>query len=83
MSYIWLPAQPISMHLEQLQLKAFDWKGRRHRVVWVAQSWRMDWGWWRLRLWRDYYKLTTDTGLLVLIYQDLLDDEWYLQQLYD
>jgi hypothetical protein len=27
--------------------------------------------------------LSTDTGLLVIIYQDLLSGEWYLQRLYD
>lgn len=83
MSFLWLPAQPITMQLQQKQLEAFEWKGRRHRVVMVAKSWRMDWGWWRLRLWRHYYKVVTDTGLLVLIYRDLLDEGWYLQQLYD
>jgi hypothetical protein len=41
------------------------------------------WGWWRLRLWRDYYKLVTDTGLLVIVYYDLLEGKWYLQQLFD
>ena len=27
--------------------------------------------------------LTTDTGLLVIIFQDLLTKQWYLQRLYD
>jgi hypothetical protein len=83
MSFLWLPAQPITMHLQQKQPETFEWKGRRHRVVRIAKSWRTDWGWWRLRLWRDYYKLVTNTGLLVLVYYDLLEDCWYLQQLYD
>ena len=83
MTYLWLPAQPIVMHLQSKKPSAFEWKKRKHCVVWIAKSWRMDWGWWRLRLWRDYYKLVTDTGLLVLVYYDLLEGKWYLQQLFD
>jgi hypothetical protein len=83
MSYLWLPAQSIQMQLRADEPFAFQWRGRSHRVRQVTRQWRMDWGWWRLRLWRDYYKLLTDSGLLVLVYQDLLDGHWYLQQLYD
>jgi hypothetical protein len=83
MSYLWFPAQAIEIQLQVEKLYAFKWRGRSHRVVWLAKQWRMDWGWWRLRVWRDYYKLLTDTGLLVLVYQDLLDGKWYLQQVYD
>jgi hypothetical protein len=83
MTYLWLPAQPIVMHLQSKKPSDFEWKRRKHRVVWIAKTWRMDWGWWRLRLWRDYYKVVTDTGLLVVVYYDLLDDKWYLQQLFD
>jgi hypothetical protein len=32
---------------------------------------------------RDYFKLTTTTGLLVIIYHDLIHDAWFLQRLYD
>jgi hypothetical protein len=83
MSYLWLPAQPIEIHLQNEKLYAFQWKGRSHHIVWLAKQWRTDWGWWRLRVWRHYYKLLTDTGLLVLVYQDLVDGNWYLQQVYD
>jgi len=34
-------------------------------------------------VWREYFKLTTQTGLLVVIYLDLLNGKWYLQRLYD
>jgi glycosyltransferase involved in cell wall biosynthesis len=32
---------------------------------------------------RDYYKLVTHTGLLVVIFQDLVTGDWYLERLYD
>ena len=49
----------------------------------VARRWRVDQDWWRQRVWREYFKLTTRTGLLVIIYRDLLSGRWYLQRLYD
>ena len=45
--------------------------------------WRVDGEWWRGRIWRDYFRLTTATGLRVVIYHDLLTDEWCLQRLLD
>ncbi len=63
--------------------KQFQWNGCRHPVQTIANHWRVDFGWWRLRIWRDYFKLQTTTGLLVTIYCDLTTDEWYLQMIYD
>jgi hypothetical protein len=82
-SYLWSPPEAIEISLKAERLYAFKWKGRSHRVIHLAKDWRIDWGWWRLHIWRHYYKLVTDTGLLVLVYQDLADDSWYLQQVYD
>lgn len=59
------------------------WEGRVHQVQVVANQWRVDLGWWRLRVWRDYYKLATTTGLLLVVYHDLVNDKWYLQRVYD
>jgi hypothetical protein len=83
MSYLWYPALPIQMELHNDVPQRFHWRGRWHRVNWHARRWRVDVGWWHLRVWRDYHKLVTHTGLLVLIYQDLLTQEWYLQRVYD
>ncbi|MCB0209356.1 MAG: hypothetical protein KDJ52_08505 [Anaerolineae bacterium] len=52
-------------------------------MQYVAKRWRVDQDWWRGRIWREYFKLTTKTGLLVIIYRDLLTGEWFLQRLYD
>ena len=59
------------------------WQGQGHGVQIIANEWRIDLGWWRLRIWRDYYKLLTTTGLLMIVYHDLLTDLWYLQRVYD
>jgi hypothetical protein len=61
----------------------FTWQNQTHQVDEITRQWRVDIDWWRGRVWRDYFKLSTDTGLLVIIYQDLLSGEWYLQRLYD
>jgi hypothetical protein len=37
----------------------------------------------RWRVWREYFRLATRTGLLVVVYHDLLEDRWYLQRVYD
>ena len=60
-----------------------QWQGRTHTVAHIAQRWRVDEGWWRWRVWRDYWKLTTDSGRLLVVYHDLVRGEWFLQRLYD
>jgi hypothetical protein len=62
---------------------SFTWQNKTHRVDEITREWRVDIDWWRGRVWRDYFKLSTDTGLLVIIYRDLVSGEWYLQRLYD
>jgi len=59
------------------------WQGISHLVLEITRYWRIDIDWWRERVWRAYFKLRTDTGLLVVIYQDLIGGEWFLQRLYD
>jgi hypothetical protein len=62
---------------------SFSWQNQTHQVDEITRQWRVDIDWWRGRVWRDYFKLSTDTGLLVIIYQDLVSSQWYLQRLYD
>ena len=83
MTRIWKEGQPISVVCAGETPRSFVWKGRRHTIVHIARRWRLDFGWWRLRIWRDYYKTTTDTQLLAVIYHNLVDGGWYIQQIYD
>jgi hypothetical protein len=81
---LWPEGQPLDMTLAADGAPAdFTWQGQRHQVAEITQVWRVDAAWWQGRVWRSYFKLRTDTGLLVEIYQDLLDEEWFLQRLYD
>jgi hypothetical protein len=34
-------------------------------------------------VWREYIKVTTDTGLLCLLYRNLHDGGWFLARVYD
>jgi hypothetical protein len=81
---LWPDGEPISVLSDAMQTPhAFTWQGRTHPVQEIAKRWRVDVDWWRGRVWREYFKLTTHTGLLVIVYRDVLTGRWYLQRLYD
>lgn len=61
---------------------AFTWDGRAHRVTALVAAWRVHTGWWETEVWRDYYEVTTDSGLLCVLYRDLLSDAWALERIY-
>jgi hypothetical protein len=63
--------------------QALVWAGHRHIVAAVVERWRVDEGWWRKRVWREYFTLTTESGLLLQIYHDVPSHSWRLQRLYD
>ena len=75
-------ASYISSAVEDLP-QYFTWQGKAHRVIEITRYWRVDVDWWRERIWRAYFKLRTESGLLVVIYQDLISGGWNLQRLYD
>lgn len=84
MTRLWPRGEPIAVRSDAAASpQTFTWDGRTHRVQRIAKRWRVDQSWWRRRVWREYFKLTTQTGLLVVIYRDLLTGQWYLQRLYD
>jgi hypothetical protein len=84
MTLLWPEGEPVTVQGDELGTPhSFSWRGGTHRVQGIAKRWRVDYGWWRRRIWREYFKLHTDTGLLVILYHDLLGRKWYLQRLYD
>jgi hypothetical protein len=84
MTPFWPEGQPITVRVDESNApQRFSWLGAHHTVQGIANRWRADRGWWRKRVWREYFKLYTDTGLLVILYHDLLAGRWYLQRLYD
>lgn len=83
MTRLWSSGVRIQVWLNGVSPARLRWNGHVHAVQIVANQWRVDLGWWRLRVWRDYYKLVTTSGLLVVVYHDLIGDEWYIQRVYD
>lgn len=83
-AYIWSAGVPIQVECTvQGELVSFTWNGQTHAVDILIKQWRIDQGWWQKRQWRAYFRLSTQTGLLVILYQDLLTEGWFLQGLYD
>ena len=84
MTRLWREGDPITVTSDATAAPlTFAWRGQTHRVAAIGRRWRIDIEWWRGRIWRANFKVSTDTGLLVEIYQDLLTGRWYLQRLYD
>ena len=84
MTRLWTPGKAIQVTEgpagDPLQIR---WDGQVHPVAAITRRWRVDTDWWRRRVWRAYYKLSTETGLLLEVYRDLEEGGWYVQRLYD
>lgn len=67
------------------RLVRFRWQGRIYPIERVQQQWEVDTDWWEEggRVWRLYLAVTTVQGVLCVLYQDRLDEAWYLSKLYD
>ena len=84
MTRLWAAGTRIAVLADVAGLpQGFTWEARSHTVQLVLDRWRVDVEWWRWRAWREYFRLATRTGLLVVVYHDLVEDRWYLQRVYD
>ncbi len=84
MTRLWPNGEPVEVqYASPDNPQALTWRGKTHPIQGIAERWRVDVDWWRAHIWREYFKLYTRTGLLVVVYRDLLDERWYLQRLYD
>jgi hypothetical protein len=84
MTRLWPDGQMIEVEADASGIpQQFIWWGSSHRVETVAGRWRVDEDWWRVRIWREYFKVATTSGLLVVLFHDLEAGGWCLQRLYD
>lgn len=84
MSRLWTPPLAIQVDVDEAGFPIrFTWNNRIHAVHRVTNRWRADTDWWCRRIWREYFKIVTESGMLVILYHSLLDDHWYLERLYD
>jgi hypothetical protein len=80
----WPDGLPINVIPDDLAAPAIiQWRWRRHSVTRIVKRWRVDEGWWQSRIWREYFQLITDSGLLLLVYHDVRTGQWRLQRVYD
>jgi hypothetical protein len=63
----------------------FVWRGMAHRITSIGNRWQVRTRWWEGdgAVWRVYFKVTTDRGLLCELYRDVLARGWFLARVYD
>jgi len=85
MTRLWPAGEAVEVWGREGSPAGFVWQGTRHDGLQVCNRWRVHTRWW-LRgeaVWREYVKVTTDSGLLCLLYRDLSTGRWFLARLYD
>lgn len=84
MSPFWPNGQTIKVDADGEKPLAFMWEGGVHRVCNVSDHWRIHTNWWaEAEVWRDYWEVTTDSGLLCVLHRDLLRGAWCLERTYE
>lgn len=53
---------------------------RHRRVADIIEAWRIDDEWWREPISRQYFDVVLEEGAHVVVFQDLITGEWFLQQ---
>jgi hypothetical protein len=84
MTRFWPDGLPIGVVADaEAAPRALTWHRTTHRVERVFNRWRDDQGWWDQRICREYFVLRTHSGLLLMVFRDVLGGGWYLQRIYD
>ena len=85
MTRLWPEGEPVETWGGAETPDGFCWQGTAHNVAEVCNRWWIHTRWWQPEqvIWREYVKVTTDSGLLCLLYRDLLGDGWFLARVYD
>lgn len=86
MTRLFDPPVPITVDTDAAGAPShFHWLARQHRIAGVVQSWQVDTDWWTPdgRAARTYYAVTTQGGLLCVLYHDHLGNAWFLSRAYD
>ena len=84
MSQFWPDALPIDVDSDATAAPArIIWRHRSLRIARIIERWRVDEAWWQQRIWREYFVVSTDDGLILALYRDLGSRRWWLQRVYD
>ncbi|MBI4318715.1 MAG: hypothetical protein HY675_09510 [Chloroflexi bacterium] len=57
-------------------------RGRKERAR-VCNNWRVEDGWWKENVSREYYRLITASGTIMVVYFERDDQGWYLEKIVD
>lgn len=81
LTHAWGSAPPCKDELPA----SFIWRNSEHQILEIANRWTVHSRWWEpgKMVWRQYFKVVTDTGILCQVYHDLLQDRWFFARLYD
>ena len=65
--------------------RRFTWGRTLFLVEQITDAWRVDTDWWcgHPAISRHYFSVTTTAGALFVIYYDLVELKWSLEQVYD
>ena len=85
MTRLWPAGEPVEIWGGNGRAEGFYWRSQPYRILDVCNRWRIHTLWWESNgaLWREYWKVVTDAGLLCLICQDLASGSWSLCRVYD
>lgn len=85
MTHLWPEGEVVEIWGDEHTPAGFIWQGAPHCILEICNRWRVHTRWWEPgeTLWREYVKVTTDSGLLCLIYRDLIGGGWFFCRLYD
>jgi hypothetical protein len=86
MTHLWADGHPIRVQTDSTgRPLRFTWQGRTHELGSIRRRWQVQTDWWSEQgsVWRDYLAVTTTSGLLCVLYQDLYTEEWFLEKVYD
>lgn len=78
--------QPITVTLSpERRLTALRWHEKEHEIEETVQVWEVDTDWWEAtgRVWRWYYAVITEQGLLAVVFLDRATGKWWLERVYD
>jgi hypothetical protein len=85
MTRLWPKGEAVETWGEERAPSGFTWQGTGHPIAEVCNRWRVHTRWWEPEavIWREYLKVATGTGLLCLLYRDLIQGGWFLARVYD
>jgi hypothetical protein len=85
MTRLWPAGEAVEIWGDEETPRGFLWRGNAHQIVHTGNRWRIHTRWWEpaQAIWREYTRVTTDTGILCILYRDLAQGGWFLTRVYD